>query len=268
MPGLIAVVVVAALLGTAAPTRAPVTGHSERLALRARRGDRVARTTLVEEHMGLVRSIAFRYRGRGLPLEDLVQEGAIGLLGAVEDYDPDRGTAFSTYAFWRIRAAVTHALTADGQIVRIPRPVLERRRRVARERERLARGGREPTVANLAAATELRERDVEEALAVFPVGSLDEETPLGHPLGETIADPRSPEPAEELIASARTDALRAALARLAPRKRRIVHRHFGLAGKPATLVEIGTELHLSPERVRGLKDEALRDLASELAATG
>ena len=268
MPGVLAVVVAAALLGTAAPTRAPAAGHSERLALRARRGDRIARTTLVEEHMGLVRAIAFRYRERGLPLEDLVQEGAIGLLGAVEDYDPDRGTAFSTYAFWRIRAAVTHALTADGRIMRIPRPVLERRRRVARVRERLTRDGREPTVATLAEATELPERDVAEALAVSAVGSLDEETPLGQPLGETIADPRSPEPAEELIASARTGALHAALARLSPRKRRIVHRHFGLAGEPATLVEIGAEMHLSPERVRGLKDEALRDLASQLAAAG
>jgi RNA polymerase sigma factor (sigma-70 family) len=268
MPGLIAMVLATALLGTAAPTRPPAGGHSERLALRARRGDRIARTTLVEEHMGLVRAIAYRYRDRGLPLEDLVQEGAIGLLGAVDNYDPDRGTTFSTYAFWRIRAAVTHALTADAQIVRIPRPVLERRRRVARERDRLTRGGREPTVASLAAATELPERDVAEALTVSAVGSLDEETLLGHPLAETIADPRSPEPAEELLASARTGALRGALGRLSPRKRRIVRRHFGLAGEPATLIEIGAEMHLSPERIRGLKDEALRDLASELASAG
>ncbi|HEY6960384.1 MAG TPA: sigma-70 family RNA polymerase sigma factor [Gaiellaceae bacterium] len=268
MPGLIAIVLAAALLGTAAPTRAPAAGHSERLALRARRGDRAARATLVEEHMGLVRAIAFRYRGRGLPLEDLVQEGAIGLLRAVDDFDPERGTAFSTYAFWRIRAAVTHALTADAQIVRIPRPVLERHRRVARERDRLSRGGCQPTVARLAEATQLREREVSEALAVAAVVSLDEETPLGRPLAETIADPRSPEPAEQLVASARVAALRAAVRRLSPRKRRIVHRHFGLAGERATLVEIGAEMHLSAERVRGLKDEALRDLASELAAAG
>jgi len=100
------------------------------------------------------------------------------------------------------------------------------------------------------------------------VDSLDEESPFGHPLGETLADPNSPEPADELVATARAGAVRAALARLSPRKRRIVHRHFGLAGEPATLVEIGAEMHLSPERVRGLKDEALRDLASELAAAG
>lgn len=268
MPGLIAIVTAAALLGTVAPTRTHAAGHSERLALRARRGDRLARATLVEEHMGLVRAIAFRYRDLGLPLEDLVQEGAIGLLGAVDNYDPARGTAFSTYAFWRIRAAVTHALTADAQIMRIPRPVLERRRRVVRERERLTRGGREPTVATLAEATRLRERDVAEALALATVGSLDEETPGGRPLAETIADPRSPTPEEQLLASAQDGSLRAALRRLSPRKRTIVGRHFGLAGRPATLTEIGAEMHLSPERVRGLKDEALEDLASELAATG
>lgn len=266
MPGLIAILLAAALLGTAAPTR-PTAGHSERLAVRARRGDRVARTALVEEHMGLVRAIAFRYRDHGLPLEDLVQEGAIGLLGAVDDYDPDRGTAFSTYAFWRIRAAVTHALAADGQIVRIPRPVLERRRRLALERERLTRAGREPTVATLAEATDIPEREVIEALSVATVASLDEETPLGRPLGETLADPRSPKPEEQLVRAVQASALGAALTRLSPRKRRIVRRHFGLAGDPATLTEIGAEMRLSPERVRGLKDEALRDLASELAAT-
>lgn len=260
MPGLIAILLAAALLGTAAPAHAPARGHSERLALRARRGDRIARTTLVEEHMGLVRAIAFRYRDRGLPLDDLVQEGAIGLLGAVDRYDPDRGTAFSTYAFWRIRAAVTHALTADAQIVRIPRPVLERRRLVARECERLTREGREPTVASLVEASGLRERDVADALTASSVGSLDD--------AEPIADPRSPEPQEQLLASERAGALRAALARLSPRKRRVVRRHFGLSGEPATLSELGAEMHLSPERVRSLKDEALRDLAAELAATG
>lgn len=268
MPGLIAVVFVAALLGTVAPTRTPAVGHSERLALRARRGDRIARAKVVEEHMGLVRAIAFRYRDRGIPVEDLVQEGAIGLLAAVDNYDPERGTAFSTYAFWRIRAAVTHALTADAQIVRIPRPVLERRRRVALERDRLTRDGRAPSTATLARVTELRERDVDEALAVTAYRSLDEETGSGRPLAETIADPSSPEPEEQILAAARVGALRDALGRLSPRKRRIVGRHFGLAGKPATLTEIGAEMHLSPERVRGLKDEALRDLAVDLAATG
>ena len=128
MRGTIALLAATALVAAAAPAsvpaRAHATGHSERLAARARRGDRVARTAIVEEHMGLVRSIAFRYRNLGLPVEDLVQEGAIGLLTAVDEYDPARGTSFSTYAFWRVRAAVTHAVTARGSLVRIPRPLL------------------------------------------------------------------------------------------------------------------------------------------------
>ena len=266
MPGLIAILVTAALLGTTAPSRTHVAGHSERLAVRARRGDRVARAKLVEEHMGLVRAIAFRYRDRGLPLDDLVQEGAIGLLAAADNYDPDRGTAFSTYAFWRIRAAVTHALTADGQVVRVPRPVLERRRRVAREGDRLARAGRRPSIAALAEATGLPERDVAESLNRRVVGSLDATTPSGHPLADTIADRCAPVPEDELLNSVRAGAVRAAVHRLSPRKRTIVGRHFGLTGEPATLTEISEDMHLSAERVRGLKNEALRELASDLAA--
>ena len=156
MRGTIALLAAAALVGTAsaAPARPHVAGHSERLAARARRGDHVARTELVEEHMGLVRSVAFRYRDLGLPMEDLVQEGAIGLLTAIDDYDSSRGASFSTYAFWRVRAAVTHALTAHGQLLRLPRPVLERRRHVIQARERLAAAGHEPSLTELAKATD------------------------------------------------------------------------------------------------------------------
>ena len=243
-------------------------GHAERLALRARRGDRVARTKLVEEHMGLVRAIAFRYRERGLPLEDLVQEGAIGLLQAVDDYDPERGSTFSTYAFWRIRAAITHALTADGSLVHIPRTVLERRRRVAAAREELMQGGCNPTLATLARTTKLSERQVAEAVSATNAQSLDAAMPDGRAQIETIADPRSPEPEAELLAATQTGALRDALHRLSTRKRTIVDRHFGLVGESSTLAQIGADLRLSPERVRSLEDEALRELASDLAGVG
>lgn len=86
---------------------------SEQLAARAQRGDRDARAALVEEQMGLVRSVALRYRDLGVPVDDLVQEGVVGLLSAIDRYDPSRAAAFSTYAFWRVRASVTHALTAQ-----------------------------------------------------------------------------------------------------------------------------------------------------------
>lgn len=240
------------------------TGHSERLAARARRGDRVARTALVEEHMGLVRSIASRYRNLGVPEEDLVQEGAIGLLKAVDEYDPARGTSFSTYAFWRIRAAVTHAVTARGSLVRIPRPLLERRRRVRAARDRLTQTGRRPSLGELATATSLPSAAVAEALAPCSVLSLDQPLPDGTVLGERLTGRDDAQPEARAVGAHERRALRAALRRLRPRKQAIVERHYGIDGTPETLVEIASDLHLSPERTRALKDEALRELAADL----
>jgi RNA polymerase sigma factor (sigma-70 family) len=253
-----------ALVGTASPGRAQVAGHSERLAARARRGDHVARTKLVEEHMGLVRSVAFRYRDLGLPVEDLVQEGAIGLLAAINDYDPSRGASFSTYAFWRVRAAVTHALTTHGQLVRLPRPVLERRRHVAQTRERLAAAGRQPSLTELAKATTLPPAEVAEALASANMTSLDQPAGHGTTLGELVAANAAGSPEAQLATNEELRVVRGAVRHLRGRKRAIVTRHFGLAGSPETLTEIADDLHLSPERTRALKNEALRELAIEL----
>ena len=236
--------------------------HSQRLAARARRGDRAARDALVEAHIGLVRSIAFRYRDLGLPIEDLVQEGAIGLLTAIDEYDPERGTSFSTYAFWRIRAAVTHAVTARGSLVRIPRPLRERRRCVAEAHERLSASGRTPNLRELASATGLPAEAVSEALAPIAVSSLDEGALED---GWRTHDP-SIQPEAMALADDQTRAVRKALRRLRPRKRTIVSRHFGIGGEPETLTAIAADLRLSPERTRALKDEALRELAADLAA--
>jgi RNA polymerase sigma factor (sigma-70 family) len=231
---------------------------------RARRGDRVARAALVEEHMGLVRSIAVRYRDLGLPVEDLVQEGAIGLLTAVDSYDPGQGASFSTYAFWRVRAAVTHAVTARGQLVRIPRPLLERRRRVRRTRRVLLADGREPSVDELARAAELPVADVAEALRPARVVSLDRPLADGTPVGALIPEPAGREPATQVDAHEQAWAVRRALERLRGRKRVIVARHFGIGGRPETLAEIAADLELSPERTRALKDEALDELRADL----
>jgi RNA polymerase sigma factor (sigma-70 family) len=264
----IALLAATALVAAAAPApaRAHAPGHSERLAARARRGDRVARAALVEEHMGLVRSIAFRYRNLGVPEEDLVQEGAIGLLTAVDEYDPARGTSFSTYAFWRIRAAVTHAVTARGSLVRIPRPLLERRREVKAARDRLTATGHEPSVSELAAATSLPRVAVAEALAPSNVVSLDQPLADGTLLGDHLAGGDGAQPDAEAVKAQERRVLRVALQRLRPRKQAIVKRHYGIDGTPETLVEIASDLHLSPERTRALKDEALRELAAELTA--
>jgi RNA polymerase sigma factor (sigma-70 family) len=273
MRGTVALLAATALVGAATPAPAPArshaTGHSERLAARARRGDRVARTVLVEEHMGLVRTVAFRYRNLGLPVEDLVQEGAIGLLTAVDEYDPARGASFSTYAFWRVRAAVTHAVTARANVVRIPRPLLERRRRIRAARDLLNAAGHEPSVTELASATSLPRTAVAEALALTGVASLDRPLDDGTLLGEHVAGHEGAQPDALVISVHERRALRAALRRLRPRKQMIVERHFGIDGAPETLNEIASDLHLSPERTRALKDEALRELAADLsAATG
>jgi RNA polymerase primary sigma factor len=233
------------------------------MAARARRGDRVARATLLEEHMGLVRSVALRYRDLGLPTEDLVQEGAIGLLTAIDDYDSSRGANFSTYAFWRIRAAITHALTAHGQLIRVPRPVLERRRVVAHARERLSTAGHEPTVNEIANATTLARRDVIEALKPPRIASLDQPTGNGTALGELVGDSTAL-PEAQALEHEQVHALRNALLHVSGRKRTIVSRHFGLTGTPETLNDIAGDLHLSPARTRALKDQALRELAAEL----
>lgn len=245
----------------AAPGTAHAPGHSERLAARARRGDRVARTRLVEEHMGIVRSVARRYRNLGLPVEDLVQEGAIGLLAAVDDYDPDRGTSFSTHAFWRVRAAITRAVTARGNLVRVPRPVLERRRHVAAARSALLSAGREPSMDDLCSATALAPKEVAEALAPLHLVSLDGVVSDRTPLTDDPAE----RPDALLVAATERRALHSALRRLRPREQTIVVRHFGIDREPETLTEIATDMRLSPERTRALKDEALRELASDLA---
>jgi RNA polymerase primary sigma factor len=225
----------------------------------------VARTKLVEEHMGLVRSVAFRYRGRGLPVEDLVQEGAIGLLTAIEDYDAGRGASFATYAFWRVRAAVTHALTAEGQLVRVPRPVLERRRQVRRLRESLAATGREPTAYELAAAAELSVEEIADALTPRSATSLDQPTPDGRTLGERVRGDAGSWPEAQALDHEQEHALHGALRDLRGRKRTIISRHFGLTGNAEPLTDIADDLRLSPERTRALKDEALRELATKLA---
>ncbi len=214
--------------------------------------------------MGLVRSVAFRYHDLGLPPEDLVQEGAIGLLTAIDEYDSGRGASFSTYAFWRIRAAVTHALTAQGHLIRVPRPVLEHRRAVAHARDRLAAGGREPTVGQLAEATNLSPTEVAESLVPAAIASL-EQRPSDRPaLEEIIAASASESPEAQMVDHERARAVHGALRHLRGRKRRIVCRHFGLTGTPEPLTVIAGDMHLSAERTRALKDEALRELAAEL----
>jgi RNA polymerase sigma factor (sigma-70 family) len=232
---------------------------------RARRGDARAREDVVAQHMGIVRAVAHRYRGLGLPFDDLVQEGAIGLLAAIDGFRPDRGASFSTYAHLRIRNAVTRSLTDHARTLRLPKSIVERRHSLARADELVGSDGHRPTVDELASASGLREHEVVDALAApARVASLDAPLPDGTTLEALVRDPAAADPEARVLADERHRLVARAVRRLAPRQRQVISRYYGLSRAPESLVEIGTELHVSPERARAIRNEALRDLGVQL----
>jgi RNA polymerase sigma factor (sigma-70 family) len=250
------------------PTGCARTRSAERdaeLCRRARLGDADARRDLVNRHLGLVAGVAYRYRDLGLPLDDLRQEGAIGLLEAIDCYDPTRSTSFSTYACWRIRRAIMRALTDQGRLVHLPKQIVERRRAFGNAAGAAAQSGKS-SIDQLCARTGLSAASVTKALsAPSSVASLDEGTDDGISLGETTADPAAPDPERQVIASATHDALSEAVARLPARQRTVVTRHFGLDGDPQSLAEVAAALELSPQRTRAIEQDALEELATRLA---
>lgn len=216
--------------------------------------------------MGLVRALARRYRDMGLPLEDLVQEGAIGLLEAIDHFDPANGASVSTYAYWRARRAMTHALTDHGRLLRLPKSVLERRRAIADATAALVNAGRRPTASALAAAAHLTAEDVVAALeAPTSIVSLDAPLDDGSTLEAAVADPAAAEPSAAALAAVERAALAEAIAHLPARQRAVIDARFGLSGEPRTLAEIGADLRVSTARVRAIEADALRHLAVELA---
>lgn len=233
----------------------------------ARHGDRDARDQLFSTHLPLVRLVATRYRGYGLPLEDLIQEGSIGLLDAVEHYDPDRGAAFEPYARFRIRRAIRNALTEQARLIRNPKQIIERRRAIDRAEADLLAGGKSHTVTDLAAATGLSVRAVLEAQASSNTPlSLDQPVlPDGSTLAALVADPAVSDPAFEAIAHEQAEVLALALAQLSERQRRVVSARWGLGGQtPATGTELAAELGLSPRRTQAIGQEALFELRKAL----
>jgi RNA polymerase sigma factor (sigma-70 family) len=218
----------------------------------------------VETHLGLVHAVANRYRNLGLPVEDLAQEGAIGLLEAIDRFDPEQGP-FATYAFWRIREAVTHALTDQAHLVRLPKHIVERRRAIAGAAARLANQGHPSTPSELAAETGLTEVAVSEALTV-PVSpaSLDQPGPDGTPLSGIVADATAADPEAATLATVSRSTVAEAVSHLSPRKQLVITRHFGLSGDSQTLADVASELHLSPQRTRAIEQDALYELAADL----
>lgn len=208
--------------------------------------------------MGLVRSLARRYRDLGLPVEDLTQEGAIGLLEAIDAFDAGKGASFPTYAYWRIRRAIGHALTDHGRLLRLPKSILEHRRALADATAALVNAGRRPTPNALAEAAQLSVAEVAAALeAPSGIASLDDD-------GIAIADPAAADPSAEAVSGVERAALHDAIGHLSARQRTVIEDHFGLGGEPRTLAEIADDLHLSTGRVRAIESDAMHDLALEL----
>jgi RNA polymerase primary sigma factor len=239
----------------------------ERTLLRqAKRGDAQARRCLVQGYLPLVRRVAGRYRDLGLASDDLVQEGAVGLLDAIARFDARRCADFATFARWRIRRAILNALTEQARIVRLPKQVVEQRRALAQTSDELtAANGRTPSVPDLAAATGLPTAVVNGTRDV-PAQPVSLDTPIADAatLESVVADPSAPDPETEAIAHEETQLVDAAVARLPIRQRFVIVRHFGFDCEEIPLSEIARELHVSPQRVRAIERAALHDLADEL----
>ncbi len=235
------------------------------LAKRIERGDEVAKAEMIQSNLRLVVSIAKNYRNQGLPFLDLIQEGTLGLIRAVEKFDWRRGFKFSTYATWWIRQAVARALADKARTIRMPVHIVERLQKINRaERSLWTQLGREPTLEEIADEASLTSQQVVEVRAAArasasldaPIGDADDAV-----LGDFVAGDE-PLPEETVETQLRRQALLRALGGLPEREREVVTLRYGIDGnEPRTLEEIGRRLGLTRERVRQIELDSLRRLA-------
>ena len=229
----------------------------------------VARERLVRSNLRLVVNIAKRFARRGMPLSDVIEEGNLGLIRAVEGYDPDQNTRFSTYAAWWIKQAIKRSLINSRQAVHIPAYMVEM---IARWKEAKTRfqetEGREPTILELAASMQMPERKVHmirRAVKAFASSKQSSSEDADVALSDSLADNRTPQPDEAMFSQTESHALARLLNEIDEREATVLRMRFGLDdGEGMTLKDIGAKIGLTRERVRQIQDEALRKLEALL----